>query len=85
MQLFEGARFLRDQREAQRLFNEETGENAEGAGKRLCRGPLLFVATQAHADDLRYSGLLHGHAVNNVGGMHHPLRVRYQQELRLLA
>ena len=38
-----------------------------------------------YADHLRHARLLHRDAVNHVGGLHHPLGVRHQQELRLLA
>ena len=45
---------------------------------------VLVMAAQLYADYLRYAALLHGDTVDHVGGLHHALAVRHQQELRLL-
>src|SRR5580658_2180514 len=41
----------------------------------LRRSALLLVSAQAHADHLRHARLLHRHAINHVGGLHHALGV----------
>src|SRR5512146_2222789 len=57
----------------------------DGAMLRSCALRLMVPAAELYAHNLRHTALLHGDAVDHVGGLHHALGVRNEQELRLLA
>src|SRR5664279_5567892 len=44
----------------------------------------FYSLVEADADELRHSGLFLGHAVERLRGLHRPLVVRDEDELRLL-
>src|ERR1700722_183956 len=48
-------------------------------------GATLLMRAEAHADHLGDAGLLHGYAVDHVGGLHHALGMSDEQELRVSA
>ena len=46
---------------------------------------LMRLASDAHTEHLGDTRFLHGDAIDEISGLHHPLGVRNKQELRVLA